>query len=55
MRDVVVIGIEDAVLGWEELLPEAHFHLLASSNITLLRRDGMAAALDSRLDKKDFP
>ncbi len=55
MSDVVVIEIEDAVLGWEELLPEAHFHLHASSNMTLLWRDDMAAALNRRLDKKDFP
>ncbi len=36
MRDADVMEIEDAVLGWEELLPEAPSHLTASSNITLL-------------------
>ncbi len=55
MRDADVIEIEDAVLGCEELLPEVHFHLHASSNMTLLWRDGMAAALDRRLAKKNFP
>ncbi len=51
MRDA---DVEDAVLGLEELLPEAHFHLPASSNITLLWRNGMAATLDRRLKNKDF-
>ncbi len=55
MRDADVIEIKDAVLGWDELLPEVLFHLPASSNMTLLWRDGMAAALDRRFDKKNSP
>ncbi len=55
MRDADVIEIEDAVLGCEELLPEVHFHLHASSNMTLLWTDGMAAAFRQKDGQEEFP